>query len=160
MRFGACLASTLAGRMRSRWTTGYLAATLVGHTEAARPIKQKAEAQLGTIGSGKQRGSYSLQHGVFSLWRPGDSGARTDQNLDSPQAGQSTQVMIHLNMMLPLQEQGVYQFRLVYIRPAFTAHEWQEIKEARIELPVADAESEPINVELLSGRITLLPAVP
>jgi hypothetical protein len=74
--------------------------------------------------------------------------------------GQSTDVAIHLNMMLPLQEEGVYRFRLSYTRPAFTPDEWQELKEAHIGVPKTDAESEPVSIELFSNQITLVVGTP
>lgn len=74
--------------------------------------------------------------------------------------GQSTDVVVHLNMMLPFQEEGVYQFRLSYTRPAFTPDEWRELKEAHIDVPVTDAESEPVSIELFSNHLTLLQGAP
>ena len=76
------------------------------------------------------------------------------------EAGQSVDVLIHLNMMLPIQEEGVYRFRLAYTRPIFTPDEWRDLQEAHIEVPATDAESEPVSVELHSGRITLVLGTP
>jgi len=74
--------------------------------------------------------------------------------------GQSTNIMAQLNGMLPVDEEGVYQFRLAYTRPGFTPDEWQQLKDAGIEVPMTDSESRPIIIELLAGRNYIASSTP
>lgn len=69
--------------------------------------------------------------------------------------GQFIDVPIHLSTMLPLHEEGLYRFRLIFDAPSFTPAERSKLTAAGIVVASTGAESDVAGIQFRQGRISL-----